>query len=180
MPRVQRFHSADAIEQLEREVRATAAPTATAISSLVARAPDEAFAFLHTLRFTPVGRHPLEDRSLNLVEQLNQTFTILVTLQAARWLLARHPEGGGTVVRLGTTAGLDVESANAGCFAAEAFAATSPRSNRKLAKDMAAVVQKAPETRHRYVFFYSPEFAAGHHPELEQPGLPVSVYAVSI
>lgn len=174
---VQLFHSTEAIGHLEREVVAAAAPTAAAIRKLARRAPDDALTFLHELRFVPIGRHPLEDRPLNLVEQLDQTFTILVTLRAARWLLARHPQGGGALVRLGTTTGLDVASAKAGCFAAETFVAKSLSNNRTLEKVMASVVRKAPDTRHRYVFFYSPEVAAGPQPALERPGVPVSVYA---
>ncbi len=34
------------------------------------------------LRFDPIGHDPLTGRPLNVIEQLNQTFTILVTLRA--------------------------------------------------------------------------------------------------
>jgi len=181
MPLEQVFHTVEEVDRLDREVRAAALPTAKAIRELVAEAPTEGLSLLRELRFALVGRHPLEDRPLNLVEQLNQTFTILVTLCAVRILLERHPDSGGARARFGTQGGFDIESVNPRLFAAEAFAATTPQSNRKLQKDMERLVTKAAEYQHRYVFFYSPKYpAAGHQPQLEVPGAHVSVYAVSL
>ncbi|MGV7219224.1 hypothetical protein [Bradyrhizobium sp. UFLA05-112] len=43
---------------------------------------DEPMSLLRAMRFDPVGHDPLTGEPLNIVEQLNQTFTILVTLRA--------------------------------------------------------------------------------------------------
>jgi hypothetical protein len=61
----------------------------------------EPMALLKALRFELVGHDPLTGEPLNVVEQLNQTFTILVTLRAVdriasgrRWVptCARHQQ----------------------------------------------------------------------------------------
>jgi hypothetical protein len=43
------------------------------------------------LKFDAVGGHLIEDRPLNFIEQINQTWTFAVALAAARQLLAWHP-----------------------------------------------------------------------------------------
>jgi hypothetical protein len=47
---------------------------------------------LRRMKFDPVGYHPIEDRALNFVEQINQTWTFAVALAAARQLLDLHPD----------------------------------------------------------------------------------------
>jgi hypothetical protein len=39
---------------------------------------------LRRMKFEQVGFHPVEDRMLNLVEQINQTWTFAVAIAAAR------------------------------------------------------------------------------------------------
>ena len=65
---------------------------------------------LKTLRFDQVGHDPLTGNGLNIVEQLNQTFTILVTLRAIERLIELHPEAEGFRLALGTSSGRDIES----------------------------------------------------------------------
>ena len=109
---------------------------------------------LAMLKFGKLGRDPLDpERHLNLVEQLNQSFTCLATIAAARWLLARHPECAPLTLNLGTTPGPDIVS-ECGQFVAETFAATHPRSNDKLRRDLARV--RKVSALHRFVFFLSP------------------------
>jgi hypothetical protein len=43
---------------------------------------------LRRMKFDAVGYHPIEDRPLNFIEQINQTWTFAVALAAARQLLA--------------------------------------------------------------------------------------------
>lgn len=106
------------------------------------------------LRFDPIGCDPLDaSRSLNLVEQLNQSFTYLASILATRWLLERHPAHAPYTLNLGTTAGSDIVSDD-GAVAAETFAATHPGSNQKLQKDVAKV--RRVSATHRYVFYLSP------------------------
>lgn len=89
---------------------------------------------LRLMKFETVGRHPIEDRALNLVEQINQTFSYLVALNAAKWLLEAHPDAGGFSLAPGAhaTQRLDIMSVEPDLAGAEAFATTSPRSNNKL------------------------------------------------
>lgn len=109
------------------------------------------FALLHALRFERVGCDPLDDScALNIVEQLNQTTTYLVTLAGVAHLLCKH--GPPLRINLGTAAGHDIESPD-GSVVAEAFAAASFASNRKLVTDQAKL--KGSRALHRYVFYYA-------------------------
>jgi hypothetical protein len=130
---------------------------------------------LKSLRFELVGHDPLTGEPLNVVEQLNQTFTILVTLRAVERLIELHPDAGGFHLALGTSSGRDIESVTPGLVAAEVSSATHPSSNQKLKKDIARL--DADPARHRYVFFAAPGYVVGRQERLEtSPG--VQVHAV--
>lgn len=140
--------------------------TETAVAALAtATSPREA---LRRMKFEQIGRHPIEkDRPLNLIEQINQTFTYLVALKATEWLLDQHPDAGGFRLAPGATMALpfDIMSVEPDVVDAETFAATHPGSNRKLAKDLAKL--SASSARFRYAFFYAPNFRAGRVDKLE-------------
>lgn len=109
---------------------------------------------LSRLKFAETGCDPLEaDRPLNFVEQLNQTFTYLASIEAVRWLFRHAPDCAPFVVNLGTAPGSDITSLD-GSIAAEVFAATRPDSNDKLRKDIEKV--RASAARQRFVFYLSP------------------------
>lgn len=117
-------------------------------------------AFLFQLKFQQVGCDPMNpSRQLNLIEQLNQTFTYLASFDGAKFLFARHPKVQSLTLNLGTSSGSDIETAEDGGIAAEVFAAVTPQSNRKLVGDIEKV--SATDAKHRYVFFMSPEHEAG-------------------
>jgi hypothetical protein len=118
----------------------------------------DGLAILRALKFESFGRHPLESRDLNLIEQINQTWTYLVSFRALTFLFERHPEAGGFKLSLGTSSGTDIMSLVPNAVAAGTFAATSPRSNRKLTKDLQKLLRDCPEVRVRYVFFAAPGF----------------------
>jgi hypothetical protein len=121
---------------LEAGVRAAAARTIQLLPGLLATTnPLDAFA---RLRFEPIGHHPIQDRALNMVEQLNQTFTCLASLRATAWILTRHPECGPLRLNLGTASGSDIEAID-GSLAAETFAAVTPTNNDKLRRDIRKV-----------------------------------------
>lgn len=130
------------------------------------------------LRFEEIGRHPLEDRKLNFVEQLNQTSTFMVSFIAVKKLFHFHPDISKLNLNLGTASGFDIESYDDNYIHAEVFAATSPKSNCKLAKDILRLKEKS-KAQHRYVFFYSPEFMEGRCRYLETYD-GVQVWAVEI
>ena len=85
-----------------------------------------------------IGRHPLENRDLNLVEQVNQTFTILVSLAAVEWLFNYEPTTAPFTLNPGTKSGSDILGQQEN-LAAEVFAAVRPSNNRKLNLDIERV-----------------------------------------
>jgi hypothetical protein len=135
---------------------------------------------LRRLKFDELGHNPLGPDRWNVIEQLNQTFTYLVSLAGARWLLAKHPDAGPICLNLGTSAGSDLESMPPGKIAAEAFAATSPQSNRKLSKDLDRLKLLGPGIAHRYVFLSCPKVGDGRQVSLERgDGIEVWSFPVS-
>jgi hypothetical protein len=129
---------------------------------------------LKSMKFEPVGFHPVEDRALNVVEQINQTWTYYVAATAAKQLLELHPDVGGFHLAPGAHASreLDIMSDAPGVVGAETFAAVDPRNNRKLFLDLQKMAARA--ERHRYVFFMSPLYPnAGRQVRLERDGVEV-------
>jgi hypothetical protein len=110
-------------------------------------------AALARMKFEELGFHPMEERRLNLIEQVNQTFTYLVSLAAAEDLLTRHPGFAPLHLNLGTSPGYDLVSRSQD-IVAEVFAAVRRTNNRKLAKDVIKVDRS--EAQHKYVFFHCP------------------------
>jgi hypothetical protein len=109
---------------------------------------------LSALRFLPVGHDPITGNALNVIEQVNQTFTILVSLKAVEQLIEMHPRANGFRLALGTCSGRDIGSIDADLVAAEAFSATHPGSNQKLKKEIMRL--ESDPARYRYVFFAAP------------------------
>lgn len=126
-------------------------------SRLIGELSANPLALFHDLKFRQVGGHPVEERPLNVIEQINQTWSYLTALAACRLLLEAHPEADGFEVKPGARARTphDIFSLKPGICAAEIFAATHPRSNDKLRKDIDKVSRA--ETHFKYVFFCCPE-----------------------
>ncbi|HWP63707.1 MAG TPA: hypothetical protein VNO86_09580 [Candidatus Binatia bacterium] len=150
---VKTVHSFEDLNELRATIAAAAGETVNALRDLCGRDPIEV---LHRLKFSTVGRHPLEDRRLNLIEQVNQTFTYLASLAAAEVIAQRHPGAWPIELRLGTASGSDVSSSSAS-VAAEVYAAVHPDSNDKRRKDIEKV--RKTSAQHKYVFVYSPGHA---------------------
>ena len=139
---------------------------------------DDPLDTLHKLRFEKYGRHPWEDRELNLIEQLNQTFTAMTSLAAARRLMDMKwfPRSGGLCLNLGAAPGRDIKGIHPGVVEAEVFAAVNPKNNGKLKKDIDRMKESRAENL--YVFFYAPSCTPGHKPKLEVPDSKVQVWAL--
>ncbi|HQR50154.1 MAG TPA: hypothetical protein PKW44_00780 [Methylophilaceae bacterium] len=121
---------------------------------------------LWSIKFSPMGCNPLDFGSpLNLIEQVNQTFTYLASAKAVQLLLELHPQHAPFTVNLGTSPGSDIESEN-GTLAAEVFAAVNTSNNKKLAKDRAKVSKTNAQLK--YVFFMCPDYEAGRQQNLER------------
>ena len=156
MPAIQITSPTD-LDNLVTSIRASAQRTVRSLHDILANESDS----LHVLRlmkFSGIGHHPTEDRALNIIEQINQTFTYLASAEAARWVLQQHPEIRGLQLNLGTHRGFDLESLDSRVVVAEVFAATHPNSNDKVRKDVTRLIEQAPGVAHRYVFFSCPEF----------------------
>jgi hypothetical protein len=154
------------VEPLRAQVRSAADQTAQAIRNLV-DAELDGIEVLRRMKFTKIARYPVANRPLNLVEQINQTWTCLVSLKALPFLLERHPDAGGFRLNLGTAAGTDIESLTPGAVAAETFAAVNPSNNQKLDKDLRKLARECPNARARYVFFASPTYRHERQHKLE-------------
>jgi hypothetical protein len=157
---------------IDEHLAAIESSTSRAIQAVAATtSPTES---LRRMKFEQVGFHPIEGRPLNLIEQINQTFTYLVALKATESLIKRHPEAGGFNLAPGATMAqpLDIMSIEPDLVGAETFAAVHPDNNRKLAKDLAKLALAT--CRYRYAFFYSPGFQPGRLQRLErQTGIEV-------
>lgn len=172
------YLTVQSIEDIERHLERVREAAAHA-QEWVAAQNGDSLDLLRRMKFEPVGRHPIDGRPLNLVEQLNQTWTFGVALAAARQLLLLHPEAGGYRLAPGAHASipLDIMSEAEGLVGAETFAAVDPANNRKLALDLLKMAAR-PE-QHRYVFFMSPKFPGARRLEkLEQSG--VQVWSVNV
>jgi hypothetical protein len=122
------------------------------------------------MKFDQIGTHPVSGKPLNVIEQINQTFTFLVAIRATRILFETHPEVDGYRIGPCTSRGCDILSLD-GLVAAEVFAATSPASNQKLRKDIDRVAKA--DAKYRYVFFAAPEVEAGWMPNYARDGVEV-------
>lgn len=126
-----------------------------AVTALIALANNPNHLFWE-MKFRQMGRHPIEDRPLNLVEQINQTWTFVTALEATRILLKEF-HAQTFLLSPGAHAALrfDIMNSNED-ICAETFAAVTPDNNNKLERDIAKL-EKAPSSiAHRYVFFISP------------------------
>jgi hypothetical protein len=122
--------------------------------------PVDALQALWALKTSKLGFNPLDsDEPLNLIEQLNQSFTYVASARAAQVLLELHSELAPFSLNLGTSPGYDIESDAGGGVRAEVFAAVAPSSNRKLAKDVSRLTGQP--FAHKYVFFMCPGIGPG-------------------
>jgi hypothetical protein len=125
------------------------------------------------MKFCKIGKHPVDGHDLNLVEQINQTWTYIAALKATRKLLELHLVSGGYKLAPGAQASLplDILSVNPGLVGAEVFASVDPDNMGKLKKEVAKMAKLRKEYRYRYVFFLSPKFPCfQQHPKHENGG----------
>lgn len=165
-------------EDADRQIEIVRASAANTQQWLTAHNGDP-LDLLRQMKFAPVGRHPVDGHPLNIIEQVNQTWTFLVAIAAARQLLQLHPETTGLRLAPGAHASqpLDIMSEEPDYVGAETFAAVHPRNNNKLASDMAKL--KIRTENHRYIFFMSPIYPRSERlPQLEQNGIQVWSVAV--
>jgi hypothetical protein len=153
--------------------------SAARVHDWIAAQTGDPLVMLKRMKFDPVGFHPIEDRRLNLVEQINQTWTYAVAIAAARQLLLLHPEAGGFHLAPGAHASLplDIMSEVGGLVGAETFAAVDPRNNGKMEADLVKLSGR--QETYRYVFFLSPLFP-GNERRLQFERSGVQVWSVDV
>ncbi|MBQ4811111.1 hypothetical protein J8M20_07175 [Pseudoalteromonas luteoviolacea] len=130
-----------------------------------------AYTLFSKMKFGGVGFDPLDtERELNVLEQINQSFTYLASFNALEVIFELHPELAPLTLNLGTASGSDIES-NCGTLAAEVFASVTPTNNQKLKKDIDKVA--ATSAKQKYVFFMCPNFEYGRQMNFERDGVKV-------
>ena len=165
-------HTLSQIQCFHEHVREATRLTREKLDTLIT----DPFEALHTLRFEKFGYHPLGLHPLNLIEQLNQSFTVMVSLAAARHLLEWFPQSEGLRLNPAAKRGRDIQSIRPNEVEAEVFAAVNPNNNGKLKNDIKSMTQSC--AANRYVFFYAPTHNPGRQRDLEQPGSEVQVWAL--
>ncbi len=85
----------------------------------------------HSTAIPDGGHDPLTGEALNVIEQLNQTFTILVSLRAVERLIEMHPEANGFRLALATSSGRDIESVEPDLVAGEEPIQAAIRNSRR-------------------------------------------------
>ena len=152
------------LEQLEQKIYESMDKTLSQISSeIYANTSQALFA---KMKFGGIGFDPLNsNRELNIIEQINQSFTYLDSFCALEVLFTEYSELAPFRLNLGNAPGSDIESE---CveLAAEVFASVTPTNNQKLRKDVDKVLET--EARLKFVFFIYPNFELGRQPQLER------------
>jgi len=166
--KVRTIHSADEANELISLATRSATKALAQVSEL---AGTDALSALWSMKVRPVGCDPLDaDTPLNLIEQLNQTFTYIASARAVKVLLSLHPEIAPFTLNLGTSPGSDIESKRGVGLAAEVFAAVIPSNNKKLTRDIDKVAAVT-GVGLKYVFFMCPGYDEGRQPKWERPGI---------
>ncbi|MGM8899731.1 hypothetical protein [Psychrobacter sp. 1Y4] len=157
----------NALEQLEQKLYESMDKTLLQINSNVSSVSSQTL--FSKMKFSDIGFDPLDsNRPLNIIEQINQSFTYLASFYALEVLFTEYPELAPFQLNLGTAPGSDIES-ECGGLAAEVFAAVAPTSNQKLKKDINKVL--ATDAKLKFVFFICPNFELGRQPQLEKEGV---------
>lgn len=152
------------LEQLKQKLYESMDKTLLQISSNITPTPSKTL--FSKMKFGGIGFDPLDsNRPLNIIEQINQSFTYLSSFYALEVLFTEYPELAPFRLNLGTAPGSDIES-ECGGLAAEVFAAVAPTSNQKLKKDINKVL--ATDAKLRFVFFMCPNFELGRQLQLEK------------
>jgi hypothetical protein len=158
MSKLINIRSKDEIDYWIAKLRQSATRTRNRLLELTST--NDAMGLLKKMKFDEEGCDPFNEmRCLNLVEQINQTFTYLASLNAAKELFDWWPGDAPFVLNLGTHGGPDIISEN-GEVIAEVFAAVDPNNNKKLMKD-AKRVHNDKKAAHKYVFYTCPKYPTG-------------------
>lgn len=109
--------------------------------------------FFYKLKYEKLGYDPLGSgfREENLIEQINQTFTSIVTFLALRYLMEKFGEDIYEV-NCQTESGFDIVNKEKGIIA-EVFSTVDIHNNNKLKKDIEKISNLKSENK--YIFYYA-------------------------
>lgn len=151
------IHEAGEIEQYKTRIHNNLRKCAEMLKELLDS--EDAISFFEKAKYEKTVIDPLTEEPENLIEVINQCQTYLVSFLGVEYLVSRFPNIPFRI-NLGNVSGNDIESED-GTVIAECFAATSYRSNGKLATDLKRLAENDGAV-HKYEFFYDTEFADNH------------------
>lgn len=160
------------IEKYEANIKTNITKTIASVRSLIDTNESDVMNSIAAFKFDKIAFDPISGEPDNLIEVINQCHTYLLSLKAARQLLVKHPNNS-FILNWGNTSGYDIESDDRKIIA-ECFAATSFRSNQKLAKDLKRLSENK-NAEFKYEFFYDKEFEEKllHYYEDKYPGIQI-------
>ncbi|MDR5586112.1 hypothetical protein [Clostridium aquiflavi] len=140
------------LQVYEKNIRSNAELTINKLKLMINQ--NTGLEILFKLKFKKCGYEPLFGYELNIIEQLNQMFTYIVSLKALYILLEKY-KNKEFVVNFGTQGGYDIISDDE-TIICECFASTNPMSNCKIKKDLERLKADKIALK-KYEFFYSLE-----------------------
>lgn len=145
--------SVDDIMNYKNSIKVNADKAMINIRSLLHNEIDS-MRILKQFKFEHLGYEPVKDYELNLIEQINQTFSDIVLLQAVEELLVKFPDRE-FLLNHGTKDGHDIISTD-NQIIAECFATTNMVNNKKIKKDADKLMTNQ-IADYKFVFFYAKE-----------------------
>ena len=162
-------NSISELNQLEERVFASMKKASLQIASELSA--NDSLELFSKMKFGGVGFDPLDpDRGLNIIEQINQSFTYLASFYALEVLFSEYRDLAPFNLNLGTAPGSDIES-ECGSMAAEVFASVTPTNNQKLKNDIDKVLKT--NAALKLAFFMCPGFDLGRQPQFDRDGVQV-------
>lgn len=141
-----------AIESNLRRIKTKLEASREKLLSLINK---DAFDIFYSIKFEKIGLDPLGSgfKSENLIEQINQTFTSIVTFLGIRYLMNIYGEQI-YFLNVQTSGGFDMHNKDR-TIIAEVFASVSSKNNKKLKTEIAKLLNE--DSPAKYIFYYTHE-----------------------
>lgn len=166
-----KFSNIDKVNKLKKRI---VNGTNTIVENILSE--EQGIKLLEKMKFEQSGYDVLLNKKTNFIEQINQTFTYLVCLEATKKLLLLYPEQT-FIVNFGVMPGHDVISEDQSIIC-ECFAATVPNSNGKLEKDVKKVYDNKSAIK-KYVIFYAATSKSVHIENIRKKYEGVNIVALN-
>ena len=104
------------------------------------------------IKFKEIATDPLNQKEINFIEMLNQSFSDIVVFRGVEYLLSLDKYKGNVFkIKAGAVNGIDIESDT---VVAECFSVVSVFNNQKIKKDSDKLLKKGSD-KDKYIFFYT-------------------------